>query len=321
MTKLSLKEITYYKTGGTCHSLYAPHTVEELSSLMSKLYHDQTPYFLLGAGSNSLVMDDPWSGAVITFQNLRNLSHDGSLILVEAGVENTRLAQYAFSLSLDGLGWLNELPGQIGASLYMNARCYHGNFKQYCHHVTTITRDGSIKEYQKEAPFIGYKKTIFQQEDEIVVEASFHLPAGDHASIEKTMNFCRDDRLAKKQFLYPSCGCVFKNDYVAQIPSGRLLDHAKVRSLSTDKVMISPYHANFVFNKGATSREILDVTLKMRERVYQVFGIWLEYEMKILGTIPDDLKELINTTRQSTYDQKELAPLREQFIKDTTKEL
>ena len=62
-----------------------------------------------------------------------------------------------------------------------------------------------------------------------------------------------------------------------------LLDKAGVHKLSNDKVSINPKHANFVFNLNASSDDILDITTKMREAVYKKFGVWLEYEMEILG--------------------------------------
>ena len=129
------------------------------------------------------------------------------------------------------------------------------------------------------------------------------------------MDYCEQDRVRKGQFTFPSCGCVFKNDYSVGVPSGLLLEHAGVHKLSRDRVQINPKHANFVFNKGASSREIIETTLHMRELVYQEFGVWLEYEMEILGDLPADLKTKIVEKRSPDRNEEKLSEIRRQFHK------
>ncbi len=310
---MQLKEKSYYRTGGTCDLLVSPVSVEELADIMMQISREQTPYFFLGAGSNSLIMDEHWPGAVVMFDRLKEMHVNGSLASVQAGVENTQLAEQCLEGSLAGSEWMYFLPGQLGATVRMNARCYGGEISQIVQSVKTVTPSGEIKRYENEGIFKGYKDTCFMTNGEVVAEVDIRLKPEDQDQIKSRMDFCRTDREEKHQFTYPSCGCVFKNDYNAGVPSGMLLDKAGVRDLSSDHVEISPWHANFVFNKGASALQILDTTLKMREAVYDRFGVWLEYEMEILGLLPDDLKHRISEVRRPRMNGKELAPLREQF--------
>ena len=91
-----------------------------------------------------------------------------------------------------------------------------------------------------------------------------------------------------------------------------LLDRANAHQLNQDHVALNPKHANFVFNKGATSDDIINTTLKMQDLVYQEFGVWLEYEMEILGFIPDALLHKILIKREPQYNEK-LFALRKEF--------
>ena len=51
----------------------------------------------------------------------------------------------------------------------------------------------------------------------------------------------------------------------------------------------------------------------MREAVYTRFGVWLEYEMEILGELPDDLARSLREVRARKPETPELAVLRAKF--------
>ncbi|MBU2509987.1 UDP-N-acetylmuramate dehydrogenase [bacterium] len=309
----ALKEISYYKTGGTVDQLYAPGSVKELADVMREIHNRKLPYFLLGAGSNSLIMDEHWPGAVVIFSNLNSITVHGTKVIAEAGVDNTIFAENCLEMSLGGASWMYNLPGQLGSTIRMNARCYGGEISRIVQSVTAVSENGKIRQYRADEVFIGYKNTVFMSNKEVVALAEFSLFHDEQVDILELMEHCKVDREKKQQFLYPSCGCVFKNNYSVGVPSGLLLDKADVRELSSDYVEISPYHANFVFNKGASAREILETTLKMRDIVYKLFGVWLEYEMEILGIIPDDLKSKVAESRLSKPKEQKLKALREEF--------
>jgi UDP-N-acetylmuramate dehydrogenase len=305
-----LKELSYYKTGGTCDQLIQPQSIQELADAMERTHRNQTDYFLLGAGSNSLIMDDHWPGAVIRFSGMNHIRIEQTRVFAEAGLDNSKFATACYESSLAGVGWMYYLPGQLGATVRMNARCYGGEISGVVDAVTVVTEKGEIKIYAGQEIFFGYKETLFMAEPEIVAMVEFNLAKGDQPQIRQLMDSCKTDREAKQQFLYPSCGCVFKNNYDVGIPSGLLLERANVRRLSTEQVAVSPYHANFVFNKGATANQILEVTLQMREAVYQEYGVWLDYEMEVLGLIPDDLKKRFQEKRSQAFKEADLAHLR-----------
>jgi len=310
---MQLKELSYYGTGGTCDEMVSPASLGELAEAAARIYREQRPCFLLGAGSNSLIMDEHWPGSVLLFDRLQGLEIDGNRVVVQAGVENTRLAEACLKNALTGAEWMYHLPGQLGATVRMNARCYGGEIGRIVTAVTTITRRGRSRRYSGGQVFKGYKDTIFMCNEEIVAEIEMVLGRGDPEQIGGRMAFCRSDREQKHQFDHPSCGCVFRNDYSIGIPSGLLLDRAGVKDLSSDRVQVGPWHANFLFNRGATARELLETALQMREAVYQRFGVWLAFEMEILGVLPADLKTRVDEVRRPQPAEAELALLRSTF--------
>ena len=297
LENVSLKSYSYYQTGGQCNVLYLPESKEELVDCLRHYQQNPLPYFILGAGSNSLVLDQNFQGAVFHLRELNHILKNKDIVTCGAGVENNSLASFAKDHGLSGVEWINGLPGHVGGTVRMNARCYGGEISQIAKSVYTIDMQGNFKEYGSEA-FRGYKDTLLMDNHEIVWQVDFQLEQGKDVDLE-LMDNCFQDRQSKGQYDFPSCGCVFKNNYKVGRSSGSLLEEAGAKDLSTGGAKVSPHHANFVYNDHATSDEIISLTLQMRELVWNKFQIWLEYEMEILGTLPVDLAKKINEFRQS----------------------
>lgn len=307
---MELRDIAYYRTGGACDGLHLPRSIAELAAVVKDIARRQSPFFLLGGGTNSLVLDEPYAGDVISFRHLNRLEVSGHTVVAGAGVENTAVARLALQYGLAGAAWMNRLPGQIGGTVRMNARCYGGEISQIAQKITAVTRQGEIVVHRGAALFRGYKDTVLMDNGDLVAEVELELAPGDKAAIEAQMKFCEDDRVKKGQFDFPSCGCVFKNDYAVGVSSGLLLDRAGAKALKQGGAEVSPKHANFVFNKGASSRDILLLSFAMRELVYAAFGVWMDYEMEVLGDMPADLKLRFEEHRPARWNEAALAPLR-----------
>ena len=277
---------------------------------MQELYQRQLPYYVLGAGTNSLVSDTFWKGAVVALHAMCACTVQDEKISCQAGVLNNDIVALALEHELEGVGWMHFLPGQIGATTRMNARCYGGEISKIVKEVKTISARGETCFYRDASKvFRGYKDTLFMHNGDIISEVVLALHTGKKTQIQAVMAQARDDRFSKGQFLYPSCGCVFKNDYSVGIPSGVLLEKAEVRKFSQKRVFISKKHANFIFNAGATSEEIVALSLQMRDRVYAEFGVWLQYEMEFLGEFPPSMWKEIKRTELHDWNNKNLQAL------------
>jgi UDP-N-acetylmuramate dehydrogenase len=313
---MRLADCSYFKTGGTVEHLLQPTNIAELAQARIDIAKDSKPFFFLGRGTNSLIWDDHFPGFVISFNAMDFINKlSATRYEVGAGVSNTEFAEFCFRNSLEGASWMNYLPGEIGATTRMNARCYGGEISEIVQKVYAVTVQGEIKSFASQSVFRGYKDTLFMDEDLCIGSVEVELKSStDPIKIREHMDFCRNDREKKHQFLHPSCGCVFKNDYTIGIPSGFLLDKAGAKKLYVGSAKINPYHANFIFNTGsASSQDIFDLSVLMRELVFKSFGVWLEYEMEILGNIPEKVKTYIKEQRESLIDVELLASLRREW--------
>ncbi len=93
-----------------------------------------------------------------------------------------------------------------------------------------------------------------------------------------------------------------------------MLEQAGVKGLRRGNTVVSSKHANFIYNTGgAHSNEILELAMEMRERVWDSFGVWLEFEMELLGNLAEDLQERLYEKRQAAFKHEKLAQVRSQF--------
>lgn len=316
-TNFLMNKISNYQTGGECAVLYEPASVVELQENLAEIKRRSLKMFWLGGGTNSLVLDDFWDGAVISFRQLKKIELTERGVYCEAGVMNSDLSSFVFQKVLSGLEWMYSLPGQLGGTIRMNARCYGGEIAQVVYKVFGVTLAGEIRSYLGDAKiFRGYKDTVFMQNDFVITGAELNLSRGNSPKMWEKMLACEQDRKAKGHFLHPSCGCVFKNNYDknVSVPSGLLLEQAGAKGRKRGHASVSPHHANFIYNLGgASSRDILELALDLRDSVWAMFGVWLEFEMEILGQLSSDLSQRVLEKRNPAYKHEALAQVRAAF--------
>ena len=66
--------------------------------------------------------------------------------------------------------------------------------------------------------------------------------------------------------------------------AGWLIEQAGLKGKSEGGAIVSDLHANFILNRGdATATEVINLILKVRERVRRSHGLLLEPEVNLLG--------------------------------------
>lgn len=298
----SLKSLSYFGCGGPVHVLHAPSELGDLQQAVCEIRSSGMSHFILGGGSNSLISDRPYEGHVISTSSLNHITFEPPHTLrCGAGVTPDEVAHYALACGLKGASWMSGLPGHIGGAVRMNARCYGSEIAQVICGVTTVNDEGIVTFYDdphlSSRLFYGYKDTYFMTASEVIYDVCLQLSVADDYELDREkdlLQFCKQDRRSKGQYLYPSCGCVFKNDYTVGVPSGMLLELAGAKGQKVGGAKVSSYHSNFIHNHGASSVDILELSFMMRSLVYNIFGVWLEYEMECLGDFSAEHLEQLN---------------------------
>ena len=278
----SLAKYTSFRVGGPCDCMVTPRTPEELAMALKACRENGIPYFILGNGTNVIALDEGYRGAVIHIgKAFSDISCEGNVITARAGALLAAVSKRACDQDLTGLEFAGGIPGSVGGGIVMNAGAYGGELKQVVTRVTAMDPEGKIRTYSGEECGFGYRKSIFQQNGQIVLEAVFELQPGDPEEIRAVMEDLMHRRNTKQPLNYPSAGSTFKRPegYFA----GKLIEDSGLKGVSVGGAAVSELHAGFVINKGdATAADILALMELIRNTVYDNYHVMLQPEVRLI---------------------------------------
>lgn len=288
----SLQDKTYYKMGGRARYFVQPQNILQVQESLFWCKKNSFPCSILGSGSNSVYADGEFRGVVISLEKLAKWFWEtDEYLFVEGGVTNTEISEICMAANRGGASWMYRMPGQMGASIRMNARCYGGEISQIVRQVLTINTEGILKTYTGEEVFQGYKSTLLMNIPEIVVGARLYFPqVVSSDKLMQHMHECEADRHKKRHFYLPSCGSTFKNNYKVGRPSGQIFDELGLKGTKVGNAEVSKYHANFIWNTGnATTNDMLTLTSMMRSKAKEQINADLELEVQPVGSFSKKL--------------------------------
>lgn len=275
---------TSYRIGGpaalfvTCHSYHAlRRAVEELTS-------EQVPWVVLGRGSNVLVSDVGYTGAVLTLGREFSrsvLADDGRTLTVGAGTILARLVNSVYAQGLSGLEFAVGIPGTLGGALSMNAGTRTEWIGLLVEDVVTYKPGAGIVHYGGGEIEWGYR-TCSLPRDEIILEATLKLEPEPKSDIRARM----ERYLARRRRTQPlgsaSCGSVFRNP--PDRSAGAMIEDCGLKGFSVGGAEVSNVHANFIVNTGtAKASDVIAVIRKVYGKVREAYGVELQTEVKFLG--------------------------------------
>jgi UDP-N-acetylmuramate dehydrogenase len=278
-----LASYTTFRIGGPAAFLIQPKSTEEIVNTVRLCQELKYPYYVMGNGSNLLVSDKGFQGAVIKLgQAYGNILIKDGVVCAQSGVLLSRLASEIAEKGFAGFEFAAGIPGTLGGAVTMNAGAYGGEIKQTIVSATVLNKDGEVLTLNKDELNLGYRKSIIQEQDMIVLEASFVFESGDKDEIRSLINELNEKRRDKQPLECPSAGSTFKRPEGHF--AGKLIMDSGLRGYQVGNAQVSEKHCGFVINKGgATAVEVRALIKEIVEIVYDKFGVTLEPEVKLLG--------------------------------------
>lgn len=274
---------TTFQIGGPADCFVIPSTVEEAIVVIKIVKEYDVPLTMLGNGSNLLVMDKGIRGIVVNLnERFAKITRDGNFIKAQCGALMVDVSKFAGEASLTGLEFAVGIPGSIGGCIFMNAGAYDGEIKNVVHRVSAIDKEGNLVYYTNEEAQFSYRHSIFQDNDNLILEVELELQEGNQDEILAKMADLTNRRETKQPLEYPSAGSTFKRPpgYFA----GTLIDQTGLKGLTVGGAQVSKKHAGFVVNiGGATAQDVLDLIKEVQDRVYKAHGVKLYPEVKMIG--------------------------------------
>lgn len=277
-----LSKYTNTKTGGPADILALPKSIEEVKQVIQWTNDHDTALTVLGNASNLIVKDGGIRGVVMILTQLNEIKVINNQILAQSGALLVDVAQVAGQESLTGMEPLSGIPGSVGGAVFMNAGAYGGEIAQVVKSVLVIDRQGQLKTYRGNELRFGYRHSRLQDEDEIVLQATFELSYGNQTEIINHMREYSFLRASKQPLEYPSCGSVFKRPQGHY--TGKLIHDAGLQGFQIGGAQVSKKHAGFIVNVDhATATDYQNVIRHVQTVIKDKFNVELETEVRIIG--------------------------------------
>ena len=283
-----LADYCTWRMGGPADLLVEPASAAQLARVLQRCHAQGLPCVIIGEGSNLLFDDAGVRGVVVRLgPAFASLHIAGTRITADAGVHVADLAWAAQRAGLAGLEHAVGIPGTLGGLVAMNGGSRRQAIGDVIVRVSAVDRAGAMLEFSCSACGFGYRTSVFQHNDCIVVGAELDLPRGDPAAIKAAMEADLAERDAKFPLELPSCGSVFKNSdamYAAFGPPGKVIEDTQLKGLTVGQCQVSHKHANFFVNLGgATAADMLALIGQVRARVLARTGMAMECEVRYVS--------------------------------------
>jgi UDP-N-acetylmuramate dehydrogenase len=296
---------TSYRIGGPAALYIECASIHDLGLALQTITNQQLPWAIIGKGSNLLISDAGFTGAILTLttqfrdfalpdaitgqmQQERSqvtspsLAPNGKQLLVAgSGVMLSNLVQAAFKNGLSGFEFAVGIPGTLGGALAMNA----GSATEWIGSIVqslTVYRPGHglLRLQGNELPW-NYRNAGLPAAD-IIVESELWVQPGHTGQIRAKMEASLKRRKKTQPLNKPSAGSVFRNP--ADASAGMLIESLGLKGFTIGGAQVSEVHANFIVNNGsATAADVLAIILEVRRRVKEEYGQELQTEIRFIG--------------------------------------
>ena len=280
---------TTFGIGGPADAFVVAQTAADLVYLASLCNRFETPFFVLGAGSNILVSDRGIRGVTIencarALEGPTPTANHAVIFRAESGLSLAALARDLCRKGYGGLQWAAGIPGTIGGAVVYNAGAYDGSMAQVLKSVGMVSKDGLQYELGVEELGLGYRESAFTRRlftGHVILWADLVLHAADCEELVHRLEEMDSNRQAA-QPRGRSAGSIFKNprDY----PAWWLIDQVGMRGCRVGDAEISNKHPNFIVNVGRASAGDVKTLMAMIEgKVAEEFSIKLQPEIAFVG--------------------------------------
>ena len=281
---ISLSNFTTWRIGGPAEWIAQPKNMEEIKYLINWINKKKIPCNILGAGSNLLINDKGIKGLSLCMRNFKGIHIDknNGVIDVLGGEMLPTLARKAAANGLHGLEWAVGIPGTIGGAVVMNAGAQEHCISDYLESITTLSLKGEYKMLKGTDLNFGYRHSLLQNENLIVLSARLKLVSGQTEIIRQVTNENLNHRLRTQPYKSQTCGSVFRNP--EPLKAAKLIEELGLKGFSCGGAEISKIHSNFIINaNNASSCDVRELIKYIQKRVFNSYGILLETEVKQCG--------------------------------------
>lgn len=270
----SFAEHTTIGCGGTAALAVSPADTRETAELLAFLHAERIAYCFLGAGANVLPADGFFRGVVVRFTRMNVLRKDKNYLYAGAGVTGGALLKFACAKRIGGFEAFTGIPATVGGATAMNAGVAERHFSDVIERVVCV-RGGEVFHFTRSRCDFAEKDSIFLKGFAVTGVYLKAEPSSAEEIAQKTAYYrARRAHLPSGR----SMGCTFVNP--KGFSAGKLIEDCGLKGYHVGGAVVSEEHANFIINRGASSREIGELIQTVKETVRYKTGILLREEIR-----------------------------------------
>jgi UDP-N-acetylmuramate dehydrogenase len=275
---------TTWRIGGPARWFCRVRTEAALARVLAEAAGSEpaVPVALLGMGSNILVSDAGFPGAVVRLEgDFLRVAVEEEFVACGGGAALGAVCAAAARAGLSGIEPISGIPSSVGAAVRINAGAYGGEIFDVLDSARLLSRGGQVREARAAEIPHAYRWTGLIETREIVTRALLKLRRTPAGEIEARMSSVAEKRRGALPS-EPNAGSVFKNPPGDH--AGRLIEACGLKGARRGGAAISPRHANVIVNEGgAAAEDVLALMRLARDAVRDRFGITLAPEVELLG--------------------------------------
>lgn len=292
---------TRFAIGGPADLFLRSREPEALAAAVERLDQSQTPWMALGEGSNVIVADDGFRGAVLRYLGDR-IETDGASVEAECGAPLQSLVDATVDAGLVGMHTLERIPGSVGGAVYGNAGAYGHQLDEMLVEVRFL-EDGRQRVFTNAECEFDYRESVFKRSKRrILLSCVLEMQSADREELRREAAEIRRVRDEKFPPTMRCAGSIFKNLFLADLPeeiqatvperavrggkvaSAFFLEKVGAKGMERGGIRIADYHANLIWNEAdGTAADLVSLIEELKRRVRDEFGFSVEEEVQYVG--------------------------------------
>jgi len=179
-----LSDLTTLRLGGPAARYLEADTEEAVVEAVAASDRAGEPLLVLAGGSNVVVADEGFPGAVVRIAT-RGVAHEGATLEVAAGEPWDPLVADCVARGLAGVECLAGIPGSVGATPIQNVGAYGQEVAETIRAVRVLDRaDGTIHALEPADCGFTYRSSAFKREPGrwVVLAVRFALEASERSA-------------------------------------------------------------------------------------------------------------------------------------------
>lgn len=276
-----LKNYCTFKIGGIAKHLFVAKSKQDLLDLAQFCSENKKNFKVIGLGAN-LLFDFKHTNKIIVINQSNKFIKKKNSVYVSSGLSLGEFISKCAKLGLSGLSDLSGIPATIGGAITNNVSAFNTSISDYVDYVVAIKKSNPnkpIKLSNSQCHF-GYRKSIFQSNEFIILSAKFNLKQDSINKIQKNIIYAIKRKNSTQPLNLPSAGSIFKRGKI--IPA-KVIDELGLKGLKIGGAMISDKHAGFIVNTGnATSKDVIELIHLIEKRIFDTKNVKIEREIEIV---------------------------------------